>query len=487
MADGDELAKYEANPKATEDDLAKFEAKPKGAGQRFTESFRQGLGFAPEGGPKEDISQIGQGFKQMVTHPIESGKLLVGEGIIKPMQETAESGIARMKQPGFGNKLAGATEYLESGIPVIGPWLAGAGHQFENRDIAGGLGTMAPALIPEAAGKTLEAAPKVIPSRTAIGKAAAKVLRNPKTGEITITPGSVLERITPERPEQAAGRFESEHGAKIEAAEKARQKEITDQARMRKSEEGEHKKFADRMTEEEGIRQKELAANERLKEQHAQSLIRRGTEEERLAEENAPKIATPETRPTARTGNEGRAATWDNETVIREANAGNREGISQVVRRGLDRDPRVNPNIRYVAGDPDLFRATYNPKEVTRFTPEGTPIRDLSKPQRSTGATIEIPQGYAETPSEALGAIGTPIEASSPRQAPFVAPEAPVLRQSVQELTGKGRAHQTPEWMEGQQAYDIAEMWEVVRNPNATAEEKAIATQRLKDYGVKVE
>jgi len=59
------------------------------------------------------------------------------------MQETNEAGSRRFAQPGAEIKSPGATEWLESGIPMLGPMLAKAGHQFESGDVGGGFGTTA--------------------------------------------------------------------------------------------------------------------------------------------------------------------------------------------------------------------------------------------------------------------------------------------------------------------------------------------------------
>jgi len=95
------------------------------------------------------------------------------------------------------------------------------------------------------------------------------------------------------------------------------------------------------------------------------------------------------------TGSEGRAATWTNEKVMAEAAKGNRWAIEQVNRRGLE----PPPNSRYIMGDPDLFRAPFNPKETTRFTPEGTPIRDMAPPVKSSRARIELTGPSEQAPS----------------------------------------------------------------------------------------
>lgn len=89
------------------------------------------------------------------------------------------------------------------------------------------------------------------------------------------------------------------------------------------------------------------------------------------------------------TGSEGRAATWTNERVLELAAKGNRDAIAQVGRRQLP----MPPNVRYVMGDVDAPRVVLNPREVTRFTPEGVPIRDSSNPvaqSPSSRARIQI-------------------------------------------------------------------------------------------------
>ena len=202
---------------------------------------------------------------------------------------------------------------------------------------------------------------------------------------------------------------------------------------------------AERLKEEEDARQKELADQEKLKQQHAESLMQRQKEQDALDKANAhplrgmtstagqgpgsptplgsplippigpvgpaptriggkvevpgitapigptakaapTKIISPTEGEAVRTGNEGRPATWTNEYILQEAAKGNREAIRQGVLRGLT----LPENVRYVMGDPDTARAVLNPREVTRFTPEGEPIRDKSNPF-TTEPTARIP------------------------------------------------------------------------------------------------
>jgi hypothetical protein len=67
---------------------------------------------------------------------------------------------------------------------------------------------------------------------------------------------------------------------------------------------------------------------------------------------------------------EGRPATWTNERVIQLAAKGDRNAISQAVRRGF----LLPENTRYVMGDMDYSSGVSNPKSVTKFSPTGEPI-----------------------------------------------------------------------------------------------------------------
>ena len=192
----------------------------------------------------------------------------------------------------------------------------------------------------------------------ALRNVARKALLDPVTGEPTITPTTVAKRVlrTPE-----------EIGEAKAAKTEAQMKEI------------------------EKTRQKELAANERLKELDARS---------RMARKEEPVgniISTPGVGEPRMTGSEGRAATWTNETVQKLASQGNREAIQQSIRRGIE----LPPNARYVMGSPDFERTIYNPRESTRFDPEGRPIRNVENP------TERAPRSRIVMGGES---VGKPIE-----------------------------------------------------------------------------
>ncbi len=145
---------------------------PPGAIQRFKESLRGGLGFSPEGGVGDDWSQIGAGLKQEVTHPIESAKLLL-DSLWKGQEEVFGKGMERVNRPGVMNKIEGAAQLAESGVPIAGPILSQAGEQFEKKDVAGGFGTMTPLLVGEAA-NTAVGRGAVTGAADAVGNVAGK-------------------------------------------------------------------------------------------------------------------------------------------------------------------------------------------------------------------------------------------------------------------------------------------------------------------------
>src|ERR1700680_161678 len=88
-----------------------------------------------------------------------------------------------------------------------------------------------------------------------------------------------------------------------------------------------------------------------------------------IVSEGENNVADPRT-----TGSEGRPATWKNDALPDMAKRGNLTAIEQLTRRGWP----LPENTRYVIGDQDFPRSGLNPREVTRFAPDGTPIRDVA-------------------------------------------------------------------------------------------------------------
>jgi hypothetical protein len=80
--------------------------------------------------------------------------------------------------------------------------------------------------------------------------------------------------------------------SQVREIEAARQKEISDWAKVDKATEAEHRAFSKRVSDLEGERQRKLAELERFKEQHAASLNRRSATESTEAEAETPSPAT---------------------------------------------------------------------------------------------------------------------------------------------------------------------------------------------------
>lgn len=113
--------------------------------------FFESLGAGLPGYKKDDafsaVKDAGSGLYHIFTHPVDSANLMY-HGIVDPMQLTNEDAVARMKKAGVANKINGAIEYAESGVPFLGPQLAKAGQQIDEGNLAGGLGTTVGAAIP---------------------------------------------------------------------------------------------------------------------------------------------------------------------------------------------------------------------------------------------------------------------------------------------------------------------------------------------------
>lgn len=207
---------------------------------------------------------------------------------------------------------------------------------------------------------------------------------DPVTGEPTLTPTSIAKRVLrdPKAIEDAA--YEAKAQALMDRGYEQAKLDMAHEQRLNAIEDS---------------RQKELADLEKLKEQQAQSIERRGRQQgaidvkdareaEKTAKASQPKITTPQDRPTPRVGNEGRGATWKTEDLYKMIQnpdldiATKREAISQLVLRGKE----LPPNARYIMGDVTHGSATYNPRDVTKFTPEGVPLRQGGKKLTEVGS-----------------------------------------------------------------------------------------------------
>lgn len=152
-----------------------------------------------------------------------------------------------------------------------------------------------------------------------------------------------------------------------------------------------------------------------------------------------------------KTGSEGRPATWPNAKVLELARHGNRDAITQIAERQLE----MPENARYVMGDPDASRVIFNPREVTKFAPDSTAVRNVSnavKERPSSGRRIQIvgeqPEGKTvESPQKpidfgALPAVGRTIPqverpvAAAPERIPERSTSKPPVGSSVEQDTG---------------------------------------------------
>jgi hypothetical protein len=176
------------------------DAQPPGALDRYRTSLRGGMGLKPEGGPVDDIKQIGSGLKQEFSHPIDSAKLLL-EALMNSQQEVFNKGQERVKKPGVMNKVEGAAQLAESGLPGVGPILSQAGEEFEKKDVAGGLGTMTPLLAGQA-------------SETPMGRSAALKGADIATAPIRKTGDAVHDYLGGDERELA--RAHEEHVSEME-------------------------------------------------------------------------------------------------------------------------------------------------------------------------------------------------------------------------------------------------------------------------------
>jgi hypothetical protein len=150
---------------------------------------------------------------------------------------------------------------------------------------------------------------------------------------------------------------------------------------------------------------------------------------------------TPSIRGIARSAqpSEGRPATWTNEKVRELASWGDPDAMAQAEARGFGRIP-----LKY-------SEAELNPRSVTRFTSEGVPIQE------------GLPQGNPTPFGKSIRETG-----------------APGLRPDVQGLV-RSPAMEVPEWKAQEQSYELQKARDILRNLNATDEDKAVARARINE------
>jgi hypothetical protein len=339
--------------------------------------------------------------------------------------------------PNIGKAAYGVVHGGVGSIPFIGEPIETAGQDVLNENYAGAAGGLTgvagQVLAPEIAGRVR---PGFSAARSGLGNIVVDEMGRPKPiprlllgNERATAAGEILKPEIAERKgaqeirsakaemddaieqerlrrAQAHGEMTQDIASGQQARAAGREQMYSDLATSRANRGEEQAKldtdFEKRLKAQEDARQKELAANERLKTMHGTDLMRRGAEQESIDTATAekagtiPKIVNPLEGEAVREGNEGRGATWTNEEVIK----GMKEGDRAAIRQGIVRRLPMPENVRYVMGDPDYERAVLNPREVTRFTPEGEPIRDKSNPFTEE-PTARIPT-IARTPKPGI-------------------------------------------------------------------------------------
>jgi hypothetical protein len=110
------------------------------------------------------------------------------------------------------------------------------------------------------------------------------------------------------------------------------------------------------------------------------------------------------------------------------------------------------------AGAADVLRSTGKPvlfeprRVIGAANPEFTALRE------------SIPRGNPTPFGKSIREVG-----------------APGLRPEVQAIATPSKAMQVPEWMAGERSYELQKAHDILRNPRATEEEKAVAQTRINE------
>jgi hypothetical protein len=192
-----------------------------------------------------------------LTNPVDE----LGQGITKSLEMLKQSDNLRARAAGetIGQHLDAVKELWG----IVGP-------EISLLTGAQGAAELAPELSEVAASKAGSMASNVVTAARNVGR---KALLDPVTGEPTITPTSIAKRALRDPKEIESAAYEKKaqalmdrgyEQAKLDAAHEQRLKEIED------------------------ARQKELAANERLREQEARSREMRGKQQEAIDKKTSP-------------------------------------------------------------------------------------------------------------------------------------------------------------------------------------------------------
>lgn len=128
------------------------------AASRFNASLSTGLGAEP--GLVDTLKSLGGGLKHLVTHPIDSGSLLL-HGAADAQQGVIDKAYQEQQSPDLATRAKGYVRGAESAIPILGPMLSKAGDEFSGGNIAGGLGTTAALAAPVVMGPAIEGAARI--------------------------------------------------------------------------------------------------------------------------------------------------------------------------------------------------------------------------------------------------------------------------------------------------------------------------------------
>jgi hypothetical protein len=112
------------------------------------------------------------------------------------------------------------------------------------------------------------------------------------------------------------------------------------------------------------------------------------------------------------------------------------------------------------------------PASAPPMAPSGLPQAGPSlKPDET------VPSVFQSSSTPELRLDPNPADIKATKQ--LLGQKPPVLRQEVQEFVTPSKAMQTPEWVAQEKSYELQKARDILRNPMATEEEKAIARARL--------
>jgi hypothetical protein len=77
--------------------------------------------------------------------------------------------------------------------------------------------------------------------------------------------------------------------------------------------------------------------------------------------------------------------------------------------------------------------------------------------------------------------LSVPIPLEIPPHSALAFARAPAMRREVQELATPSKTMLVPEWLEGVRSHYLQQARDILRNPSATEEEKAIAQARIRE------